>query len=155
MIDAGSTLLKQRRDYYNVVLSSRGGKFFAGRPGNRLGKIEESMIFALAEILRLEKFGQADHFGAASGCVADALESFGKILFGLRSARHLHQGYAKFVRGHAFIPLPINIAFVKKESHQAICEAAAFSFFCERRVTQFSVMQPEPKRKKRRSRIVW
>jgi hypothetical protein len=84
-----------------MVLSRRGGEFFAGRPGNWLGQVEERMIFALAEILRLEEFGQTYHFGAAPSCVGNAFESFGEISFGLRSTRHLHQGYAKFVRGHA------------------------------------------------------
>jgi hypothetical protein len=47
---------------------------------------------------------------AASGGVGHAFESFLKILFGLGAARHLHQGHAKFVRGHG-CPLSINIAF--------------------------------------------
>ena len=69
------------------------------------------MIFALAEILGLKKFGQADYLGAASGGVGDALESLVQILFWFGAAGHLHQGHAEFVRGHASL-LANNIAFV-------------------------------------------
>src|ERR1700683_801790 len=34
VIDPGGTFLEQRRDYYDVVLSRRGGESLAGRPGN-------------------------------------------------------------------------------------------------------------------------
>jgi hypothetical protein len=100
VIDPGGTFLEQRRDYYDVVLSCRGGESLAGRPGNRLGQVEERMIFALAEILRLEKFGQAHDFSPAPGRIGHAFEGFSEILFGFRSAGHLHQSYTKFVRGH-------------------------------------------------------
>ena len=59
------------------------------------------MIFALAEILRLKKFGQADDLGAAPGGVGNAAEGLLQILFRLRAARHLHQGHAKFFRRQA------------------------------------------------------
>jgi hypothetical protein len=67
------------------------------------------VIFALAEILGLEKFGEADYFGAASGGVGYALQCLVKILFRVGAAGHLHQGYAEFVRGHAGSS-PSNIA---------------------------------------------
>jgi len=70
----------------------------------RLREIEESGVFALAEILRLEEFGQAHDLGSPSGGVCDAAESLLQILFRLRSAGHLHQSHAKFLRGHAFPP---------------------------------------------------
>jgi hypothetical protein len=59
------------------------------------------MIFALAEILGLEKFGQAYDLGATPGGIGDAAEGFLQILFRLRTARHLHQSHAKFFRGQA------------------------------------------------------
>src|SRR5579859_4769085 len=60
------------------------------------------MILALAEILRLEEFRQAHNLRAASGSVGHSTQRLLKILFRLRPARHLHQRYAKFLRGHAF-----------------------------------------------------
>src|ERR1700691_5570829 len=59
------------------------------------------MIFALAEILSLKELRQADDLRAAPGGVGHALKSFLQIFFRLRSTRHLHQSYSKFVRGHA------------------------------------------------------
>ena len=97
-------LLKQRCDQHHSVGAGGGGKFFGTRPRNRFGQIEQCVIFALAEILRLKKFGQADDFGAASGRVRDAFDSLGKILLRLRTARHLHQRHAKFFRRQDFPP---------------------------------------------------
>jgi hypothetical protein len=68
------------------------------------------MVLALAEVLRLEKFGEADDLRAASGGVGDTFESLCEILFGLRAAGHLHQSDAKFIRGHGRSST-INIAF--------------------------------------------
>jgi hypothetical protein len=59
------------------------------------------VIFALTEVLGLEKFGEADYLRAASGGIGGAFESLLKILLGVGAARHLHQGHAEFVRGHA------------------------------------------------------
>jgi hypothetical protein len=54
------------------------------------------MIFALAEVLRLKKFGQADDMGSALGGLGDTAESFVEILLWLRAAGHLDQGHAEF-----------------------------------------------------------
>jgi hypothetical protein len=54
------------------------------------------VVFTLAEILRLKKFREANHLNAAPSSVGDALEGLGKILLGLRSARHLDERDAKF-----------------------------------------------------------
>jgi len=58
------------------VLAGGGGEFFAGGAGDRFGQIEEGVVFALAEVLRLEKLGEADDLRASAGCVGDALEGF-------------------------------------------------------------------------------
>src|SRR5579864_7386543 len=68
------------------------------------------MIFALAEILGLEKFGQADDLSAAPSGVGDAAEGLLQILFRLRTARHLYQRHAEFFRGQAIGPPGMNIA---------------------------------------------
>src|ERR1700686_5243175 len=54
------------------------------------------MIFALAEVLCLKKFGQTDDVGSALGGIGDAAESLVEILFRLRAAGHLDQGHAEF-----------------------------------------------------------
>ena len=59
------------------MLAGGGGKLFGGGAGDGFGEIEERVVFALAEILRVEKFGKADDLSAASGGVGDAFESFG------------------------------------------------------------------------------
>ncbi len=57
-------------------------KIFSSRPGNRFGQIEQRMIFSLAEILRLKKFGQADDFRAPSRCVGDPARAFSRFFSG-------------------------------------------------------------------------
>ena len=42
------------------MLAGGGGELFAGGAGDGLCQIEQGMIFALAEVLGLEKFGEAD-----------------------------------------------------------------------------------------------
>jgi hypothetical protein len=79
------------------------------------------MILPLAKILRLEKFGQANHLRPASRRIRRALQSLFEICFGFGPTRHLHQRHAKFVRGHAFLLCPINIASDPKlPSHQTL-----------------------------------
>ena len=56
------------------------------------------MILSLAEILRLEEFWKADDFRPASRRFGNPAESLVKILFRLRSARHLDQGHTEFFR---------------------------------------------------------
>jgi hypothetical protein len=116
VVDAGSALLEERCNQHDSVLFRGRGKFARRRTRNRFGEIEERMIFALAEILCLEKFREADDLGAASSRVGNAFQSFRKILVGIRAAGHLYQGYAEFVRGHAISSLPINIAFASGRS---------------------------------------
>src|SRR5580700_10160186 len=111
VIDAGCALLKQRRNQDDAMLPRRRRKFFAAGAGDGFGQVEQRMIFALTKILALEQFGQADDLRSASGGVAHAFQSLGEILFRLGAARHLHQGHAKFVRGHGR-PLGINISIV-------------------------------------------
>jgi hypothetical protein len=82
------------------VLAGGGGQLLAGRAGDWFRQVEQGVVFALAEILRLEQFGQADHLGTASRGVGHAFESLVKILLGLRAAGHLHQSHTEFVRGH-------------------------------------------------------
>jgi hypothetical protein len=57
------------------------------------------MIFPLAEILRLEKFRQAHNLRSASSGIGNPAQGLLEILFRLRTAGHLHQGHAKFLRG--------------------------------------------------------
>src|ERR1700722_10027357 len=58
------------------------------------------MIFALAEILGLKEFGEADDLGAAPGSICHAADGFFEVFFRLRAARHLHQSHTKFLRRH-------------------------------------------------------
>src|SRR5450755_731688 len=79
------------------------------------------MIFALAEILCLEKFRQADDLHPTPGSVCNAADGLLKILFRLRAARHLHQRHTKFLRGHAF---PTSANKYSRDS----CQLSAVSF---------------------------
>ena len=97
VIEAGRALLEERRDQHDFILLGGGGELFRARAGNRLRQIEQSGVFALAEILRLEEFGQADDVSAFSCRLRNAIERLGQIVGGLGAARHLDQGDAKFI----------------------------------------------------------
>jgi hypothetical protein len=86
------------------VLAGSGSERIAAWAGNRLCQVEQRMVFPLAEVLGLKQFGQAYNLRAPSRSVTHALECFAEILFRLRSAGHLHQRYAKFVRRQATNP---------------------------------------------------
>jgi hypothetical protein len=62
------------------------------------------VVFALAEILSLKKFRQADHLNAPSGGIGDALEGLGEILLGLGATRHLDERDAEFFGRQCFRP---------------------------------------------------
>jgi hypothetical protein len=86
VIDAGGALLEQRCDQYDAIAACGYRQFFGGRTGDGLGKIEQRVIFTLAEILGLKKFGQADDFRTAASSVGNSAESLLQILFRLWSA---------------------------------------------------------------------
>ena len=92
VIDAGGAFLEEGRDQYDFVLEGCGREFFGASAGDRLRQIEQSSVFTLAEILRLEEFGQADYVGAFSCCFRNAIERLGQVVDGLGAARHLDQG---------------------------------------------------------------
>src|SRR5580698_2530070 len=56
VIDPGGALLEQRCDQDDFQLFGYFGEFGRGRAGDGFGQIEKSMVFALAEVLRLKKF---------------------------------------------------------------------------------------------------
>src|ERR1019366_2372239 len=60
VVDAGCALLEERRHQNNFILPRRRRQLFRAGPRNRFGQVKQIRVFALAEILRLEKFRQAD-----------------------------------------------------------------------------------------------
>ena len=97
VIEAGGALLEERRDQHDFILAGSGGELFRACSGDGLRKIEQSGVFALAEILRLEEFGQADDVGAFACRFRNAIERLGQIVGGLGAARHLDQGDGELV----------------------------------------------------------
>src|SRR3981081_24870 len=59
VIEAGRTLLEERRDQHDFIFKGGGGELICSRAGNRFREIKQRRVFALAKILRLEEFGQA------------------------------------------------------------------------------------------------
>ena len=74
---------------------------FSGTARDRLGKIEQGSVFALAKILCLEKFWQADHPRTTVASILNAGESLLQVLFRLGTAGHLHQADTKTFRRQA------------------------------------------------------
>ena len=97
MVEAGRALLEKRGDQHDFILPGSGGELFRRWSGDRFGEIEQRGIFALAEILRLEKLGQADDAGAFARRLCDAIERLGQIVGRFGAARHLDQGDGELV----------------------------------------------------------
>ena len=97
VIEAGRALFKERRDQHDLILPGSGGKLLRARAGDGLREIEQRRVFALAEILGLEKFGQADDVCTFSCRLRNAIERLGQIVGRLGTARHLDEGDGEFV----------------------------------------------------------
>ena len=97
VIEARRALLEERRDQHDFILPGSSGELLRARAWDWLRKIEQSGVFALAEILRLEELGQADNVGALACGLRNAIERFGQIVGWLGAARHLDQGYGELV----------------------------------------------------------
>ena len=72
VIEAGGALLEQRRDDHHAQFGGERAEAIGGRPGNGFGQIEQAGVFFAAEILRAEKFLQADDLRALARGFADA-----------------------------------------------------------------------------------
>src|SRR5208337_1799982 len=97
VVEARSALLEERRDEHDFVFPGSSGELFRARSWNWLGEIEQSGVFALAEILCLEELRQADYVSALACRFRNALERFGQIVGWLGTARHLDQGYGELL----------------------------------------------------------
>src|ERR1035437_1476491 len=96
VIEAGSALLKERSDQHDFILQSRSGELLRARAWDWLREIEQSGVFALAEILCLKELGQADNVRALACRFRNAVKRFGQIVGRLGAARHLDQGDGEF-----------------------------------------------------------
>src|ERR1039458_7023489 len=80
VIEARRALLEERGDQHDFILPGSGGELLRAHAGDWLREIEQSGIFALAEILRLKELGQADDVGAFSCCLRNAIKRLGQIV---------------------------------------------------------------------------
>src|SRR4051812_33100633 len=67
VVNAGRAFFKQGSYERDLLILRHFAEALGGGSGNRFGKIEKRVVFALAEILCLEEFGQADDLRALSG----------------------------------------------------------------------------------------
>src|ERR1019366_6720132 len=111
VIEPRRALLEERRDQHNFILQGGGGELLRPRARDRLREIEQSGVFALAEILRLEELGQTNNFGAFSCRLRHAIERLSQIVGGFGAARHLDQGDGELV-SHLFSNLVYLTSFV-------------------------------------------
>ena len=81
VINARSPLLEKRRHQNYALFLGGGSKFFGGWAGNWLREIEQRMIFALTEVLRLEEFWKANNVRTLVCGFSDARDGFLKIFF--------------------------------------------------------------------------
>src|ERR1019366_4167742 len=111
VIEPRRALLEERRDQHNFILQGGGGELLRPRARDRLREIEQSGVFALAEILRLEELGQTNNVGAFSCRLRHAIERLSQIVGGFGAARHLDQGAGELV-SHLFSNLVYLTSFV-------------------------------------------
>ena len=90
VVDAGGAPLKQGSDERDLQLARDLAEALGRGTGNWLSQLEQRSVFALAEVLRLKEFGQADEFRALLGGIAHVRDGAFQILFRIRRARHLH-----------------------------------------------------------------
>src|ERR1019366_682923 len=81
---------EQGRNDYDLQLTSQIAEAHRRGTGDGLGQVEEGDVLALAEILRLKQFRQADNLGAFGGGSANVGNGALQVLLRLRGARHLH-----------------------------------------------------------------
>ena len=100
VIEARRAALKQRCHNDNTSLAGNFGESVCRGPGNRLSKIEELDVFALAKVLSAKKLRQADDLRAALGRFANMRNGGLEICVGVGAHPHLHQ--ADFVFAGVF-----------------------------------------------------
>jgi hypothetical protein len=69
-----------------------------------LGQVEQIRIFALAEILRLKKFGQANNVRTACRGLVDLVDGSLQILIRLGRGGHLDEPDVEFLRWQPSLP---------------------------------------------------
>src|SRR6266403_762734 len=97
VINARRALFEERGHEHDFILARGSGKSFCGGTGDWFGEIEQRCILALAEVLRLEQFRQADDVGTALGRIGNAVERLRQVVRGFGAARHLHESDGKFI----------------------------------------------------------
>ena len=103
VVQAGGAALEEGSDDDELVLADDGGERGGRGAGDGLGEVEESVVLALAEVLRAEELRQADEPGTVLGGLAHAGHGLGEIGLGGRLAGHLDKGDAG--GGHRILPL--------------------------------------------------
>ncbi len=94
VVEAGGAALEERGDDDELVLADDRGEGGCGRAGNGFGDGKQGVVFALAEVLGAEEFGEADEGGASLGGFADAGDGLGEVGLGVGGAGHLDEGDA-------------------------------------------------------------
>ena len=114
--DGGSVVVQPRRaafkeagDECDLVVADDFGKSRGAGAGDGFRDAEEFMLFALAEVLRAEEFGQADELCAAFSGFTYAGDCLGEVGLGGRLAGHLDEGYAGGGHYDSLILLTFNI----------------------------------------------
>ena len=91
VVDPLGALLEERGDDHHLELPSERHQPVGGRAGDRLGEIEELVIFGLTEILTAEELLQADDLSTLLGRFAHAPDGLVQVFLRVGSALHLHQ----------------------------------------------------------------
>ena len=91
VVEAGGAALEEAGDDYERVFADEFTERSGGGAGDGFGDGEERVIFALAEILCAEEFGQADEFCAGLCGFAHASDCLGEIGLGGGLAGHLDE----------------------------------------------------------------
>ena len=100
VVEAGGAALEEAGDDDYFFFFGDCGQRLGRGAGDGLGGVEEGVLFALAEVLGAEEFGEADDVGSGAGCVAGEGDGFGEVLGGVYGAGHLDEGDLFVGGGH-------------------------------------------------------
>ena len=91
VVEAGGSSFEEGGDEDDLFFADDGGEAFGGGAGDGFGEGEEGVVFALAEVLGGEEFGEADEVGSGAGGFADAVGGFVEVGGGVGGHGHLDE----------------------------------------------------------------
>ena len=92
VVETGGAALEQGSYQYDFFIFDDLAEDGGGGSGDGLGGVEESVLFALAEVLGAEELREADDIGTGAGGLADEFGCLVEVVESVYAAGHLNEG---------------------------------------------------------------